>query len=44
MKLADAPEQPLVVNVSRHSLDEMRIAEGTSLRVGLPPDCLRLLN
>jgi len=44
MKLADAPEQSLVVNVSRHSLDEMRIVEGMSLRLGLPPDCLRLLN
>jgi iron(III) transport system ATP-binding protein len=41
--LADAEDQPLVVNLSRHSSDEMNLTEGTPLRLGLPPDCMRLL-
>ena len=41
--LAGAGDQPLVVNLSRHSIDEMNLTEGASLSVGLPPDCLRLL-
>jgi len=41
--LAGAGDQPLVVNLSRHSIDEMNLAEGEPLSVGLPPDCLRLL-
>jgi len=41
--LAGAEDQPLVVNLSRHSSDEMKLAEGTQLRLGLPPDCMRLL-
>ena len=41
--LAGAADQPLVVNLSRHSIDEMNLAEGEPLSVGLPPDCLRLL-
>jgi len=41
--LIGAEDQPLVVNLSRHSSDEMNLAEGTALRVGLPPDCMRLL-
>jgi iron(III) transport system ATP-binding protein len=43
VRLAGAEEQPLVVNVSRQSLDRMAIAEGAALSVGLPPDCMRLL-
>jgi iron(III) transport system ATP-binding protein len=41
--LAGAEDQPLVVNLSRHSSDEMNLAEGSELRLGLPPDCMRLL-
>ena len=41
--LAGAGDQPLVVNLSRHSIDEMNLAEGEPLSVGLPPDCIRLL-
>jgi len=41
--LAGAGDQPLVVSLSRHSIDEMNLAEGEPLSVGLPPDCLRLL-
>jgi len=41
--LIGAEDQPLVVNLSRHSIDEMNLAEGAWLEVGLPPDCLRLL-
>jgi iron(III) transport system ATP-binding protein len=41
--LHGAPAQPLVVNLSRHSLDRMALAVGMPLRVGLPCECLRLL-
>src|SRR5947207_11265201 len=41
--LIGAEEQPLVVNLSRHSSDEMNLAEGAALQIGLPPDCMRLL-
>jgi len=41
--LAGAGDQPLVVNLSRHSIDEMNLAEGEPLSIGLPPDCIRLL-
>ncbi len=41
--LVGAEDQPLVVNLSRHSSDEMNLVEGTALRIGLPPDCMRLL-
>jgi iron(III) transport system ATP-binding protein len=41
--LTGAEDQPLVVNLSRHSSDEMNLAEGVQLRVGLPADCMRLL-
>jgi len=41
--LIGAEDQPLVVNLSRHSSDEMNLAEGTALQIGLPPDCMRLL-
>ena len=41
--LVGAEDQPLVVNLSRHSSDEMNLVEGTALQIGLPPDCLRLL-
>src|SRR5450759_3162350 len=41
--IADAGEQLLLINVSRHSIDEMNLAEGSALRVGLPADCMRLL-
>jgi iron(III) transport system ATP-binding protein len=40
--LVEAEDQPLVVNLSRHSSDEMNLTEGTPLRLGLPPDCMRL--
>jgi iron(III) transport system ATP-binding protein len=41
--LAGAEDQPVVVNLSRHSSDEMNLAEGSQLRLGLPADCMRLL-
>ena len=41
--LVGAEDQPLVVNLSRHSSDEMKLVEGTALQIGLPPDCMRLL-
>jgi iron(III) transport system ATP-binding protein len=41
--LVGAEDQPLVVNLSRHSTDEMHLAVGALLQVGLPPDCMRLL-
>jgi iron(III) transport system ATP-binding protein len=43
VSLADAREQPLVVTLSRHSLDRMALNEGASLSVALPPECMRLL-
>jgi iron(III) transport system ATP-binding protein len=43
VRLAGAEEQPLVVNLSRQSLDRMALGEGAALSVGLPPDCMRLL-
>ena len=42
--LAGAEEQPLVVNLSRHASDEMNLAVGAQLRIGLPADCMRLLS
>jgi iron(III) transport system ATP-binding protein len=41
--LAGAEEQPLLVNVSRHSIDEMNVTEGCALHLGLPAQCMRLL-
>jgi TOBE domain len=41
--IADAGEQLLLINVSRHSIDRMNLAEGSALRIGLPADCMRLL-
>ncbi len=41
--LAGAEEQPLLINVSRHSIDEMNLAEGSALHLGLPAECMRLL-
>ncbi len=41
--IAGAEEQPLLINISRHSVDEMRLAEGSPLHVGLPAECMRLL-
>jgi iron(III) transport system ATP-binding protein len=41
--LVGAEDQPLVVNLSRHSIDEMNLSVGAALQVGLPPECMRLL-
>ena len=41
--LAAAPAQPIVVNLSRHSLDRMALTIGAPLSVGLPRECMRLL-
>jgi iron(III) transport system ATP-binding protein len=41
--LAEAGEQPLVLSISRRSSDELHLATGTALRIGLPPECMRLL-
>ena len=41
--VADAGDQLLLINVSRHSIDRMSLSEGSALRIGLPADCMRLL-
>ena len=38
-----AEGQPLLINISRHDTDEMALAEGSTLNVALPPECMRLL-
>src|SRR6266542_6395445 len=43
VRMSGADEQPLVVNLSRHSLERLAIGEGAALSVGLPPECMRLL-
>jgi iron(III) transport system ATP-binding protein len=43
VSLAGAPAQPLVVNLSRHSLDRMALEIGSALSIGLPRECMRLL-
>jgi len=43
VRLADAQEQPVIVTLSRHSLDRMALGEGAALSVGFPPECMRLL-
>jgi iron(III) transport system ATP-binding protein len=42
--LAGAADQPVVVSVSRRRSDELNLAVGASLSVGLRADCLRLLS
>jgi iron(III) transport system ATP-binding protein len=41
--VAGAEEQPLLINISRHSIDELSLVEGSPLHVGLPAECMRLL-
>jgi iron(III) transport system ATP-binding protein len=41
--LADAPAQPLLVNLPRQSLDRMSLQIGAPLSIGLPRECMRLL-
>jgi hypothetical protein len=41
--LADAPAQPLLVNLPRQSLDPMSLQIGAPLSIGLPRECMRLL-
>ena len=41
--IAGAEDQPLLINISRHSIDELRLAEGSALYLGLPADCMRML-
>jgi iron(III) transport system ATP-binding protein len=36
-------DQPLLVTLSRQSLDRMALGEGAPVSVGFPPDCMRLL-
>jgi iron(III) transport system ATP-binding protein len=43
VRLAGVEDQPLVVNLSRQTLDRLALGEGASLSVGLPPECMRLL-
>ena len=43
VSLANAPAQPLVVNLPRQSLDRMRLAVGAAVSVALPCECMRLL-
>ncbi|HEV2686685.1 MAG TPA: putative 2-aminoethylphosphonate ABC transporter ATP-binding protein [Actinomycetota bacterium] len=42
--LAGAEDQPVVVSVSRRRSDELNLAVGAPLSVGLRADCLRLLS
>ena len=42
--LTGAEEQPVVVSLSRHASDEMNLAVGASLQIGLPADCMHLLS
>ena len=43
VKLAGAPTQPLLVNLSRHSLDRMSLEIGAPLTIGLSCECMRVL-
>jgi iron(III) transport system ATP-binding protein len=43
VELAGAEGQPLLINISRHTIDELNLAEGSALSVGLPAQCMRLL-
>ena len=43
VRLAAVQEQPVIVTLSRHSLDRMSLGEGAPLSVGFPPECMRLL-
>ena len=43
VSLAEAPSQPLLVNLSRQSLDRMSLDVGAKLHVGLPCECMRVL-
>ena len=43
VRLSEADEHPLMVTLSRHSLDRMALGEGARLSVGFPPECMRLL-
>ncbi|TMH35534.1 MAG: putative 2-aminoethylphosphonate ABC transporter ATP-binding protein [Betaproteobacteria bacterium] len=43
VELAGAEEQPLLINMSRHAIDDMKLCPGAALSVGLPPECMRLL-
>jgi hypothetical protein len=36
-------DQPLLVTLSRQSLDRMALNEGAPVSVGFPPECMRLL-
>jgi iron(III) transport system ATP-binding protein len=42
--VAGAEDQPLLINISRHSIDRMNLVAGSPLQVGLPADCMRLLS
>ena len=44
VQVAGAEDQPLLINISRHSIDRMNLAEGSPLNVGIPADCMRLLS
>jgi iron(III) transport system ATP-binding protein len=44
VRLDGADDQPLLVNVPRHNFDRMALREGTTLRVGFPAQCLRMLH
>jgi iron(III) transport system ATP-binding protein len=44
VQVAGAEDQPLLINISRHSIDRMNLVEGSPLQVGLPADCMRLLS
>ena len=43
VRLGDEHDQPLLVTLSRQSLDRMALGEGAPLSVGFPPECMRLL-
>jgi hypothetical protein len=43
VRVGDQQDQPLLVTLSRQSLDRMALGEGAPVSVGFPPECMRLL-
>ena len=43
VRVNELQDQPLLVTLSRHSLDRMALGEGAALSIGFPPECMRLL-
>jgi iron(III) transport system ATP-binding protein len=43
VRCGEQQDQPLLVTLSRQSLDRMALDEGAPVSVGFPPECMRLL-